>query len=195
MRPGAPVDFAIVNSGALRAEGICGATRNIVPAGPITDQVLHEILLFENIVNAVTLNGQDVHDLFEHSVEQLFPYGQPIVSPAGQFLQVSSAVRMSVDCTKPAGSRVTQLTINGQPLQLTRSYRVALSAYLLAGNDEYAMIPHGIDVAQAQKLGGIDSNIASEYMKRSYFAASKSLSKEQRVTFVPMKCATPLRPQ
>jgi 2',3'-cyclic-nucleotide 2'-phosphodiesterase (5'-nucleotidase family) len=193
--PGLPVDFAIVNSGALRAEGICGATRNIVPAGPLTDQVLHEILLFENIVNAVTLSGQDVRDLFEHSVAQLFAFNTPIVSPAGQFLQVSSSVRMTVDCTRPAGMRVTSLTVNGQPVVQTGTYRVALSAFLLNGGDGYSMIAmNGSNPTQAQKLGGIDSNITSEFLKRTYAGANQTLAKEQRITFAPMTCATPSRP-
>ncbi|HEY1086929.1 MAG TPA: hypothetical protein VGE37_04515, partial [Archangium sp.] len=48
-----PVDFAVVNGGSIRAEGLC-ITRNIVREGPLSNGVLHEIMLFENPVQAVT---------------------------------------------------------------------------------------------------------------------------------------------
>ncbi|HEY1089133.1 MAG TPA: hypothetical protein VGE37_15620, partial [Archangium sp.] len=54
-----PVDFAVVNGGSIRAEGLC-ITRNIVREGPLSNGVLHEIMLFENPVQAVDLSEQEV---------------------------------------------------------------------------------------------------------------------------------------
>lgn len=183
-------DLGVLNSGSLRSEGLCGVTRNIV-RGVITDQVLHEILLFENTIVATDLNGSEVKAMFEHSMARLFPSSQAIVSPSGQFLQVSSGVKLSVDCARPVGSRITSLTVNGQLVMTTdtvKTYRVALSSFLLSGGDGY-VLPRR-DVEQAQKLGGIDSNIASEYLQRTY--VGRTLAKEPRVTFTG--CAMPPRP-
>lgn len=183
-------DFGVLNSGSLRSEGLCGVTRNVV-SGVITDQVLHEILLFENTIVATDLNGSEVKAMFEHSVAQLFVAGQPIVNPSGQFLQVSKAVKLTIDCSRLAGARVTSLTVNGQLVMTSdtaKRYRVAMSSFLLGGGDGY-MLPRR-DVEQAQKLGGIDSNITSEYLQRTY--VGKTLAKEPRITL--MNCAVPARP-
>ena len=183
-------DLGVLNSGSLRSEGVCGVTRNVV-RGTITDQVLHEILLFENTIVATDLTGAEVRAMLEHSVEQLFPMGQAIVSPSGQFLQVSKAVKVTVDCSRPVGTRITALTVNGQLVMLndtTKTYRVAMSSFVLGGGDGYVLERRNVE--QAQKLGGIDSNIASDYLKTAY--AGKTLAKEARITFVG--CATPSPP-
>ncbi len=183
-------DFGVLNSGSLRSEGLCGVTRNVV-SGTITDQVLHEILLFENTIVATDLNGSEVKAMFEHSVAQLFATGQPIVNPSGQFLQVSKAVKLTIDCSRLTGSRVTSLTVNGQLVMTNdtaKLYRVAMSSFLLGGGDGYALPRR--DVEQAQKLGGIDSNITSEYLQRTY--VGKTLAKEPRITLT--NCAVPARP-
>ncbi len=176
-----PVDFAVLNGGALRAEGLCGVTRNIVPATAtgLTNGVLHEILLFENLVNAVDLTEDEVTAMMEHSVERLFAVPNPITSPAGSYLQLSKEVQMVVDCTRPALSRVTSLKINGEVVQkpgrVNKRFRVALSAFLLGGGDGYTMLAApGKDPdrspSQAQRFGGVDSNIAAEYLRRTKIA-------------------------
>lgn len=176
-----PADFGVLNGGSLRAEGICGTARNIIPANAtgLTNGVLHEILLFENQVSAVDLTEDEVMAVMEHSVERLFQTPNPIVSPAGSFLQLSKEVELVVDCSKPALSRVTSLKIKGQVVQrpgrVTQRYRVALSAFLLGGGDGYTMLAvPGKDPdrspAQAQKFGGVDSNIAADYLKRTRIA-------------------------
>ncbi len=176
-----PADFGVLNGGALRAEGLCGVTRNIVPANAtgLTNGVLHEILLFENLVNAVDLNEVEVNAMMEHSVERLFNAANPIISPAGSFLQLSKEVQMTVDCSKPPLQRVTGLKINGRVVQkpgrVSEKYRVALSAFLLGGGDGYTMLAGpGKDPerspAQAQRFGGVDSNIAAEYLRKNKIA-------------------------
>ncbi|MBK7858873.1 MAG: 5'-nucleotidase C-terminal domain-containing protein [Archangiaceae bacterium] len=183
-------ELAVLNSGSLRSEGLCGVTRNVV-RGELTDQVFHEILLFENTIVAIDLNGSELKSMFEHSAEQLFPAGQPIVSPSGQFLQVSKQVTLSLDCSKPIGSRVTALSVNGVAVvtnDAQRLFRVALSSFLLNGGDGFLLPTR--NVSQAQKLGGIDSNIASDYLKRTY--RGSTLQKQGRITF--SNCAVPVKP-
>jgi 2',3'-cyclic-nucleotide 2'-phosphodiesterase (5'-nucleotidase family) len=200
-----PVDFAVVNGGAIRAEGLC-VTRNILREGPLSNGVLHEILLFENPVVAVDLSEEQVVQLFEHSVERLFASPSPIVSPSGQFLQVSAEVSMDVDCALPGGSRVTALSIKGQalrrpgrPIEQAR-FRVATSSYLVQGGDGYSMLSGtSTDPSrypeQAKRFGGIDSNITAAYLKQSPFnqTVEDGLRVDPgRIRFT--NCSTPTRP-
>lgn len=174
-----PADFGVLNGGSLRAEGLCGTTRNIIPANPavgLTNGVLHEILLFENLVNVVTLTEDEVMAVFEHSAERLFAVPNPIISPAGSFLQVSKQVEVVIDCNLPVNSRVVSLKINGRTVQrpgrVNQLFRVALSEFLLLGGDGYTMLAGpGKDSTRfperAQRFGGVDSNIAADYLKRT----------------------------
>ncbi|MBS1152421.1 MAG: 5-nucleotidase [Myxococcaceae bacterium] len=173
-----PVDFAVLNGGSLRAEGLCGVTRNIVRANAtgLTNGVLHEILLFENLVNAVDLTEDEVMAVMEHSVERLFAVPAPIISPAGSFLHVSKEVQLVVDCSRPPLSRITSLRIKGElvekPGRVNKRFRMALSEFLLGGGDGYTMLAGpGKDPTRspqlAQRFGGVDSNIAADYLRKN----------------------------
>ncbi len=193
-----------MNGGSIRAEGLC-VTRNILKEGPLTNGVLHEILLFENLVQAVDLSEQEVYDMFEHSAERLFATGTPIVSPAGSFLQVSQEVSMDIDCSKSSGARVSNLKIGAQTLQRPGrafpglKFRAAMPAFVLGGGDAYTMLAgKGTDPArnpkQAQRFGGVDSHITGAYLKQSALntAIEQGLKAEPRVRFT--NCAVPTRP-
>lgn len=203
---GRPVDFAVVNGGSIRAEGLC-VTRNILPDGPLTNGVLHEVLLFENLVQAVDVGEDDVLAMFEHSVERLFESSATIVSPSGQFLQVSDEVSLEVDCAQPAGQRVTSLSIGGvaitrpgRPIS-ERRLRFASSSFVVQGGDDYTMLAHASaspqgNLEQAKRFGGIDSNITTAYLKQSPMnesAATGIRVDDTRVRFT--NCAVPTRPR
>lgn len=200
----APADFAVENGGGIRADGLC-TTRNILKEGPLTNGVLHEVLLFENVVQAVDLSEQEVHDMFEHSAEKLFPTGTAIVNPAGSFLHVSSGVTMEIDCSKPALSRVVSLKIGNQTVQNPGrpfpqvKYRAAMVSFIASGGDGYTMLAGKADdqtrnPKQAQRFGGIDSNITAAYLKQSAFnqTIEAGMKVEPRIKFT--NCAVPTRP-
>jgi 5'-nucleotidase / UDP-sugar diphosphatase len=198
------VDLAIVNGGSIRAEGLC-VTRNIVREGPLSNGVLHEILLFENPVNAVDLSETELFETFEHSAERLFLNSAAIASPAGSFLQVSQEVAVEIDCSKPTGSRVISLKVNnlplarvGRPLSQVR-FRVAMSSFLLGGGDGYTAIGVAAkdvarNVSAAQRFGGIDSNITAAFLKESDFnkTVEAGIKVQPRVKLT--NCAVPVRP-
>lgn len=200
----APVDFAVVNGGSIRAEGLC-ITRNIVKEGPLSNGVLHEIMLFENPVQAVDLSEKEVIDMFEHSVERLFTAPAPIASPAGSFLQVSKEVSLTVDCSRPPLDRVTSLKINGETLVKPgrdvelKKFRFASSSFIVGGGDGYSMLSgKSTDLSRnpknAQRFGGIDSNIAAAYLKENF---NKSVEEGIRIDSTRIlfsNCSLPSRP-
>ena len=201
-----PADFGVVNGGSIRAEGLC-VTRNILSSGPLSNGVLHEIMLFENPVQAIDVSEQEVVQMFEHSVERLFASPAPIVSPAGSFLQVSKEVSMTVDCSRPALDRITTLSIGGQVITKPgrtidlKKLRVASSSFIISGGDGYTMLTgKGMDPtrnpANAQRAGGIDSNITAAYLKQSPFNMTVEAGfKVEPARVVLMNCSIPTRPQ
>jgi 5'-nucleotidase/UDP-sugar diphosphatase len=200
-----PADFGVVNGGSIRAEGLC-ITRNILASGPLSNGVLHEIMLFENPVQAIDVSEAEVMAMFEHSVERLFASPTPIVSPAGSFLQVSKEVSMTVDCSRPQLDRVTRLSIGGQVITKPgrsidqRKLRLATSSFIIAGGDGYSMLAgKGVDPTRnpsnAQRAGGIDSNITAAYLKQSDFNKTVEAGfKVEPSRVVLTNCAVPVRP-
>ncbi|MBX7102009.1 MAG: 5'-nucleotidase C-terminal domain-containing protein [Myxococcaceae bacterium] len=180
----APADLAVLNGGALRSEGICGQSRTTLRKGSLTNGGLHEIMLFENLVVAVDVTEPEVIAMFEHSLERLVSTGNQISSPAGQFLQVSKEVSFEADCSKAPGTRLTSLTIKGVAVPLpmgntTRKWRVAASAFVFGGGDGYSMLVAPAkdpdrNPAQAQRFGGVDSNVAADYLRRTFNADAAS---------------------
>jgi len=200
----APAELAVVNGGALRSEGLC-VTRVSIPKGPLKNGLLHEVMLFENSVVTVDLTEKQLVDMFEHSVEALFPTGQSIISPPGTFLQVSDGVSLRVDCSRPAGQRVQGLTVKGRTVSLpprtdpSVRYRVAMSGYLAQGGDGYGAIfkDAASDVtrnpvtARAAEGRATDVSLTEAYMKAHYDSADTALIEQGRIVFE--KCARPPR--
>ncbi|RKH33455.1 hypothetical protein D7Y13_27530 [Corallococcus praedator] len=198
-----PTELGIINGGSLRDEGLC-VTRTSVRTGPLSNGVLHEVMLFENLVVTVDLTEKQLVALFEHSVATLAQEGQAIVSPSGAFLQVSDGTTLRVDCARPAGQRVKELRVRGRTVSVPARedasirYRVAMSAFVLEGGDGYGSILGNAgqdpdrNPVQARRLGGTDTNLTAAYMKDTYPSPVQALKEAPRVVFE--NCARPARP-
>ncbi|MCP3065216.1 5'-nucleotidase C-terminal domain-containing protein [Myxococcus sp. K38C18041901] len=198
-----PAVLGVINGGSLRAEGLC-FTRQALRKGPLTDGVLHEVILFENLVVSVDLTEKELVRMMENSVGSLYREGELIASPSGAFLHLSEGTTMHVNCASPRGQRVEALTVNGQPVPLpprddeSIRYRVAMPSFLLGGGDGYGEAfgnagqnPDRFPV-QARKLGGTDANITSAYLRERHPSPEQSLTEKPRITF--SNCARPARP-
>jgi 5'-nucleotidase len=124
MRAHTGSDIAIVNSGGIRGD-------RVYQPGPVRIRTLIEIHPFGNIVCEVAVSGRVLLDALNHGMSEL-----PL--PGGQFPQIAG-MRLSVDKAAPAGRRVTDVRVQGVPLDPDRIYRLALPDYLLNGGDGYTM--------------------------------------------------------
>ena len=60
-----------------------------------------------------------------------------------------SGLSFTFDAAKPAGERVVEVTVGGQPLDPAASYRVATNDYMLGGGDGYASLGKGVVIIDA----------------------------------------------
>ena len=118
MRYKAGADMAITNGGGIRAS---------IEAGDITYEDILTVLPFGNFVVVKKLTGAQVLQVLEESVAA-YP------EPAGGFMQVSG-LAFWFDPSMPAGSRVVEVTVNGEPLDEERVYTVATNDFLADGGD------------------------------------------------------------
>jgi 2',3'-cyclic-nucleotide 2'-phosphodiesterase (5'-nucleotidase family) len=131
------VDFAITNSGGLRADLTCPTTDNssdfcpayTPPPFPITRGQVLTVLPFGNVVVTLSVNGAELKAMLENGVSSM-----PAVN--GRFPEVSGLC-FTYDISASVGSRVTGAvrqaadgSCTGAAVDLT-----ALSTYTIATND------------------------------------------------------------
>jgi len=117
------VDFAIQNGGGIRAD---------LPEGSIKKKLIYEILPFDNTVITVEMTGVEVQEMFD-----FFP---TIPRGKGGFPQVSKGVEFTVDFTS---GETRDISINGEPIDPGRTYKVATNSFLATGGDKYVMMTNG----------------------------------------------------
>ena len=139
-------DFAITNSGGLRADLTC-PTVDIpgdfcpaftAPPYPITRGQVLAVLPFGNVVFTVSIDGSELKTFLENGVSQM-----PAAN--GRFPQVSGLC-FTYDISLPAGSRVTSAvrqaadgTCTGGAIDLTAAstYTIAENDFMATGGDGY----------------------------------------------------------
>lgn len=119
-------DVVILNSGGIRSNTTYGP-------GPLTRRDILSILPFGNHIIKAQVSGLQIKQALEHGVSL------PSDEEAGRFPHVAG-IRFTYDTRKPVGSRVTSVTINGQPLNEKKLYTLASTTYLLDGGDGYTML-------------------------------------------------------
>ena len=112
-------DFGLYNMGGVRAD---------LPKGEITYGDVLDIAPFENKIAFVTMSGDALLELF----------GQ-IAAVGGEGL--SHSVRMVIQNRK-----LVSATVNGEPVDPARSYRVTTIDYLLGGTDKMEAFKKGTDI-------------------------------------------------
>jgi 5'-nucleotidase/UDP-sugar diphosphatase len=125
IRASVGADVAIMNSGSIRGD-------RTYEAGPITRRTLIAMHPFGNAVTKAALSGRLLLEALNFGVSKL-------PATAGHFPQISG-MTMTVDLTVPPSERVTNVMIDGKPLDLNATYTVALPDYMLTGGDGYTML-------------------------------------------------------
>jgi len=155
-RNAAKSDVALVNGGSIRAD----LTYN---PGVLTKRDVLSILPFNNPIVKIEISGKTLRAALEHGVARsgLNEDGEP-----GRFPQVSG-MTFKFDTTKPAGSRTSEITVGGQPLDENKTYTLATSDFLVSrSGDGYVMFKDAkvlINAADAAK----DSDVFEQAIKAS----------------------------
>jgi 2',3'-cyclic-nucleotide 2'-phosphodiesterase (5'-nucleotidase family) len=140
------VQFAITNSGGLRADLTCPTTDSPTdfcpaytpPPYPITRGQVLGVLPFGNVVVTLTVTGAELKAMLENGVSRM-----PAVD--GRFPQVSGLC-FTYDIALPPGSRVTGAVLadaegncTSTPVDLTAgsTYRIAINDFMASGGDGY----------------------------------------------------------
>jgi 2',3'-cyclic-nucleotide 2'-phosphodiesterase (5'-nucleotidase family) len=173
MRDRYDADFALTNSGGLRANLTCPGTTTsgfcpvyTPPPFQITRGRSYEVLPFGNFAMTLEVNGAELKQLLEFGVRAM-----PSVS--GTFHQVSGLC-FSYDISQPAGSRVIGSSVvrqgtdgscdAAQPVDLTTAstYRIVENDFMVAGGEG-----HPVLLERASSDGTTLEVVLAEYLMQS----------------------------
>lgn len=164
LRDGVPAsagdaDLGIVNSGGLRAELLYAGNTASNPAntdGVVTYAEANNVLPFVNNVWLVDLLGADL----KYLLEQQWPgVGSSRTSMLN--LGLSDNVVATYDETKPAGSRITSLSIDGAPIDPAATYTVSTFSFLATGGDNFSAFTRGT----TRDTGLVDRDLWIQYLR------------------------------
>lgn len=159
---GVKVDGAITNGGGIRAA---------LPAGDVTKEAIMTMLPFENYLYVVTLKGSDVKDLFS--------FIGSIKQGAGAFAQVSESIKYTITYDADGNGTISDLTINGEPINENQTYRFACNDYNAKGGDGYEPFTRSIDTYNSSMLL---SDVFIEYAKS--FGEAVTPENHGRITII-----------
>lgn len=122
LRSWAEADVSLINGGGIRSD-------QVYPAGPLTKGNIQSILPFTNYGVKLEVTGEQIKTALENGVSK-------IEERAGRFPQVSN-ISFVYDVSQPAGSRVTEVKVAGEPLNPSVSYTLATLDFIAGGGDGY----------------------------------------------------------
>ncbi|WP_262927885.1 ExeM/NucH family extracellular endonuclease [Microbacterium sp. NIBRBAC000506063] len=141
--------IGVTNPGGLRADlwdtqAEFGASA--VPGlddGTISFSQANAVLPFNNTMALVTLTGEQ----FTVLLEQQWQRDENGDIPSRPYLQLglSDNVTYTFDESRPEGSRITSVTIDGEPLDPDAEYRIGTLSFLAAGGDNFRVFTEGTD--------------------------------------------------
>jgi 5'-nucleotidase len=144
--------IAFMNPGGVRADFVCTSGPCVVSFGQA-----FTVQPFGNSLVVMTLRGQQIKDLLEQQWTGANATRARILLPSAGFTY-------SWSNAAAAGSKVSNMRLNGTPIDLAANYRVTVNSFLAEGGDGFSTL-----IAGTNRLGGaqdVDALIA-------YFAANR----------------------
>lgn len=150
-------DAALINGGGIRAE-------RVFPVGKLTKKDIMDALPFTNYVVKIKVTGEQLLQALENAVSEL-------EKGAGRFAQVSG-MQYAYDLSKPSGSRIVNVKVNGKPLDKSASYSLATVDFLAEGGDGYEAFKSA-EVLLDKNAGPLLSNLMIDTIQQQRKIAPK----------------------
>lgn len=144
MKTSVGADVAITNGGGIRAS---------IKGPDITMGDILTAFPFTNFVVEIEVTGSDIKAALEHGVSKA-------PETVGAFPHVSG-INFEYDSSKPAGSRIGKVLVNGEALDEAKTYKLATNDFMAIGGDEYTMFAGKKKLAENALL----SDVLCEFIK------------------------------
>jgi len=125
--------FSIAGVGTLSFSNSPGGE----PPGQVTYGEAFTVQPFNNLVVTQTFTGAQIKDV----LEQQFPIVNNVLTL--RILQPSAGFTYTYNSTLPAGSRISNIALNGTPIDPAASYQVTTNDFLANGGDGFTALTAG----------------------------------------------------
>jgi len=142
---------ALARGGAVAAFINTGGIRGSLEAGPLTYGQAISVQPFSNTLVTLDVTGAELKGALEQGAD------------TGGRLIPSRGSRYRIDLSKPQGSRVSEVVINGQPLDEGKTYRIGLLSFTASGGDSHFILRDA--KGERRDTGIIDLDALINYIK------------------------------
>ena len=108
--------------------------------GSITFGQIYAVQPFNNTLVTQSLTGAELKAVLEEGLDENQPR---------QVLSASAGFAFSYDLSRPAGSRIVAMTLDGKPIDPAATYRVTTNSFLANGGDSFTTLAKQRDAAIA----------------------------------------------
>jgi 5'-nucleotidase len=138
------IDIALQNSGGIRAD---------IDAGEVTMGEVLTVLPFQNTLSTFQISGETLLEALENAVSQH-------EDGSGRFLQVAG-MTFTVDLSMEAGSRISDVMIGGEALDMGKTYGAVSNNFVRNGGDGFSMFT---TAENAYDFGPDLADVTAEYI-------------------------------
>ena len=131
-------DFALPNGGGIRAN---------IEIGDITRYDLFTVFPFGNMVATVELTGAQIVYILEAATHACPGIDGAFPQVSGITFEIHTYIEYEGEYANPTnpGSRIQNVCINGEPIDLDATYVMATNDFLAAGGDTYAILAENFE--------------------------------------------------
>ena len=131
-------DFALTNGGGIRAN---------IEIGDITRYDLFTVFPFGNMVATVELTGAQIVYILEAATHACPGIDGAFPQVSGITFEIHTYIEYEGEYANPTnpGSRIQNVCINGEPIDLDATYVMATNDFLAAGGDTYAILAENFE--------------------------------------------------
>lgn len=166
MRQAVQADVAIINRNGIRQS---------LPAGDVTMEAIYQMLPFDNTLFTAEFTGAELLDMLEYGINQ--PEDGTIVEFSG--------VQVAYDAAKPYKHGILSITLaNGQPLDVSATYKVVTNDFVAAGGDGFSIFTKGrniTDTGLVLRNVILDSFLKSKVLDFKYDQRLKIISQNHLI--------------
>lgn len=128
--------IAMTNPGGIRENLNFASSTAGEGDGVVTYGEAFAVQPFSNIMQTISLTGAQLDAVLEQQWNTSRTF----------FLQFSSTLHYTQTVANPIGDRVSNITVNGVPVDPSATYRVAVNNFLAAGGDGFTVFAQGTNI-------------------------------------------------
>lgn len=149
----------------------CFNDKAVIPPGKLRIKDVYQMYKYENYLYVLKMTGQQIKDFLEYSARYYqWQNGKLTVNPkmAGYNYDIAEGIGYEIHVKNPVRKRIRHLIYlkTGQPLDMAKTYKVALNSYRATGGGGHLAAAHATNAPVIWKSDREIRNLLIDYLKK-----------------------------